>query len=291
MNKIASTVALALLLLGGKTHAGFMIYDNTFANSDWSLNVIQTVPGSVTATQVIIGNEYARQNTFDVLADGGYVDALNTYTAASYTPSSQGAILNVYFSEYFVGGDPFIVPLVVQNGIFYYGPGASAYDVDQGAYDANLTQNVYYSSSFTNPNFSASGSQIFFGYAMDAFVQGSGADDAEDFLIRLDGGRRSRATRFGLVGNRLGLPYDRHPAPFAERQNHRLIIKGASRVHGLPPVSAFYSENLHVLDLAVLAETELLTEKLDDRFRLFNDRDRPALGIHQAQLAYERGHC
>ena len=66
---------------------------------------------------------HARENDFDSLANGGYLDAINTYTAKSYTPSSQGAILSLSFGESVIGG-PYIGPCLLQDGTFYFGPGS-----------------------------------------------------------------------------------------------------------------------------------------------------------------------
>lgn len=184
MNRYAALMTLIVLVFGSTAQAGsFTIFDNTFANSDWSLDVIQSVPGTVTAQQVSLGGVHARENDFDSLANGGYLDAINTYTAKSYTPSSQGAILSLSFGESVIGG-PYIGPCLLQDGTFYFGPGklASEFNNSQGSY-LDLKQDDFFSLSFAEPNFSATGSTIYFGYYMDLFVAGSAPAYAEDFSI------------------------------------------------------------------------------------------------------------
>jgi len=108
MNRTLTTVAtLALTALASTSHAVVTFNDGIFTPSDWSLTTITNASGagsSVNALQFLTGgnpNEYRRirHNLVVGPAGNGAVIGFHMNVTAFYTPSSQGAITLINYSE------------------------------------------------------------------------------------------------------------------------------------------------------------------------------------------------
>jgi hypothetical protein len=134
MNRIALTVSLASLAAAASSaHAVVSFFDGVFNNSDWTLNTITNASGTgstVQALQFLTGgnpNEYRRiRNNLLVGSTGnGAVIGFHMNVTAFYTPSSQGAITSINYSEDSInfvnqGGNGQGSGLaILQNGIYY----------------------------------------------------------------------------------------------------------------------------------------------------------------------------
>ncbi len=137
MNRIARLTLAAsfasLTLAASSAHAVVNFFDGIFNNSDWTLNVITNATGvgsSSTGLQFLTGgnpNEYRRiRNNLLVSNPGnGAVIGFHMNVTAFYTPSSQGAITSINYSEDSInfvnqpGGGQATGLAILQNGIYY----------------------------------------------------------------------------------------------------------------------------------------------------------------------------
>jgi hypothetical protein len=134
MNRIALVVASATLAAASSAASAVVSYfDGVFNNSDWTLNVFTNATGvgsSSSGLQFLSGgnpNEYRRiRNQLIVSNPGnGAVIGFHMNVTAFYTPSSQGAITGINYSEDSInfvnqGGNGQGSGLaILQNGIYY----------------------------------------------------------------------------------------------------------------------------------------------------------------------------
>jgi len=137
MNRIARLTLAAsfasLTLAASSAHAVVNFFDGIFNNSDWTLNVITNATGvgsSSAGLQFLTGgnpNEYRRiRNNLLVSNPGnGAVIGFHMNVTAFYTPSSQGAITSINYSEDSInffnqpGNGQNAGLAILQNGIYY----------------------------------------------------------------------------------------------------------------------------------------------------------------------------
>ncbi len=130
-------LALALAAVAGPVQASATFFDGVFNNSDWSLTVLTNATGTGSTAQgfqVLTGgnpNEYRRvrhQLVVTYPPGNGAVHSLHLNNNAFYTPSTQGAISYIDYSEDSINFVPdTIVPgngqgsglLILQNGKYY----------------------------------------------------------------------------------------------------------------------------------------------------------------------------
>jgi hypothetical protein len=166
------------LLEGRECPATVQFFDGTFNNSDWlATEVVDTVTGggTFTASQVATGGNPGsyRAFSFSGNAPGDYMVG-HLRIGATYNPSQQGAIAQINYSfdlNYFDAGPGKVAPyalLLVQNGTHY----ESSFNSAESNMWTTVQQTGLTSANFTrragpgpfNPDFSASGSVIQFGY-------------------------------------------------------------------------------------------------------------------------------
>jgi hypothetical protein len=138
MNRFLVSVAVVVLAaVVGSAQASAIFFDGVFNNSDWSLTVLTNATGTGSTAQgfqVPLGgnpNEY-REVRHQLVVTGppfnGAVHSLHLNNNAFYTPSTQGAISYIDYSEDSINFIPqTIVPgdgqasglLILQNGKYY----------------------------------------------------------------------------------------------------------------------------------------------------------------------------
>lgn len=170
--------------------ATVVISDGTFTPAMWTDEVRFDV-GLSSASTVIVqqssgGNPgFFRQTSYTLAHSGvqtyGAVYVLNAFHGQTYTPSLQGAISSLAYSEdrtrLSATWSPSLVgsaPGVWQNGKFYVGPGSNFGPADNNWQTLSLTGlkatdfvelSGLGSVAGSHPDFSASGSELVFGYA------------------------------------------------------------------------------------------------------------------------------
>ena len=191
-----SIVVVVLAALAGSAQASTSFFDGVFNDSDWSLTVLTNATGTgstAQANQIPAGgnlNEYRRIRHQLVVTGApfnGAVHSLHLNNSAFYTPSTQGAISYIDYSEDSINFVPdTIVPgdgqatglLILQNGKYYreqnplmgipYYAGYSSWkaNVSQGLLAADFAEvspaGVVLIAS--NPDFSAAGSTMQLGF-------------------------------------------------------------------------------------------------------------------------------
>ncbi len=176
--KFLSAVVFGAAISTAAGGATITFNDTTFAPSDWSLNV-QTVAntqfgiaGSATAAQNTSSGNPADSRQVDISVNSGsfnQVYAFSLSSLAEYTPSTDGAINSVSYSEdvnAFAPAGQQLGPALLQGGILYYDPirygptagwtTATAASLTASSFQANLPSTI--------PNFTSTGDPIEFGF-------------------------------------------------------------------------------------------------------------------------------
>lgn len=170
-------------LLGPAAGANVIFFDGVFAPSDWTLITID-VGGNgstTTASQVLTGgnpNEYRRVFNSVSRNPNDAVWGLHLYTPGSYDPSSQGPVSSVCYHEDAIlfagGGSGQATGMVIeQAGKYFVGPShltpfaawtaiSDPLLVPVNFSEINLTTGAL--NAFSNPDFSAAGSAMSFGF-------------------------------------------------------------------------------------------------------------------------------
>lgn len=185
--------AVATSAFTASAHAVVNFFDGVFNNSDWSLVPISNFAGLGSTTsgfQVLTGgnpNEYRRvRNNLVANLSNAAVHGLHMNVTAFYTPSSQGAITSIVYSEDSINFIPTAVVAgngqgtglaILQGGKYYqlrnptmvmpfssfstWGPNGTAGSVATDYWEVDLSGNLLSSS---NPNFTITGGIMQFGF-------------------------------------------------------------------------------------------------------------------------------
>jgi hypothetical protein len=169
-------IALTLAALAASSaHADVTMSDGEFTPANWTTTIAAFTPGASQSTtrSTIGGNPAAYRLTLHTLPGNSSITTAHVYQGASYTPSVDGPIYALDYDEDQIQETPpfpgsFItaMPLVQQDGVFYYGPDLTFVNI---AWLKNQRQGLvaldFTSATNTHPNFGANGSLIRFGYA------------------------------------------------------------------------------------------------------------------------------
>lgn len=192
MNTQKITKAAALVtLISGAANASVTFHDGTFAPSSWSSTVVTDANGggsSINQYQSLAGgntNEYMRvEITLVASAPGGSVLSLNKHNSAFYDPSNQGLITSIHYSEDSknfmpgVAGNIQGTGLLIEQGgktfiqrnpvLVMPSPGFSDWATNSApgliASDLWEITNAGVLIASSNPDFSATGGQMQFGF-------------------------------------------------------------------------------------------------------------------------------
>lgn len=103
--RVIAAAALSLLAAAGSAHA-VIFFDGVFPNANWSATTMTNLSGTgstVTAFQNLTGgnpNEWREvQHTLSVGSGTGELVGVHLEVSSFYTPSSQGAITSINYSE------------------------------------------------------------------------------------------------------------------------------------------------------------------------------------------------
>lgn len=155
--------------------------DATFLDADWTITVeVLNLGGSVTGNQVASGGSpgaYRRiVNTLNSAAGQPFsntVFGFHQRAGAVFNPATSGPISTIDYSESSIrlaAGVQACAPALKQNGVIYYGPGfltPSTLNVWVPTSQTGLTAAMFDAAApgMQNPDFSAGGAPIQFGFA------------------------------------------------------------------------------------------------------------------------------
>ena len=169
-------IALTLAALAASSaHADVTMSDGEFTVVNWTLTIVAATNGATQSTvrSTIGGNPDAYRRTVHVMTANSSITTAHVYQGASYDPAVDGPIYALDYDEDQIQETPpfpgsFItaMPLIQQDGVFYYGPDLTFVNT---AWLQNARQGLvaldFTSATSTHPNFGANGSLIRFGYA------------------------------------------------------------------------------------------------------------------------------
>lgn len=157
--------------------AQVVISDTDFADGDWAATVSYGV-GNISHTEgqsLVDGNPGAFRSMEHRIVNPGHLFVFHQFLPAFYDPSVQGAIASLDYHEdcwFFNRGAPLaevnVAPALLQDGIIYEGPQYADMFITWGPHDLTGLKAIHFDPadlvSAGNPDFSESGSPIYFGY-------------------------------------------------------------------------------------------------------------------------------
>ncbi len=169
----AFVFALGVSISASNAFATVIISDSTFNDSDWTATVAASTGGSSqTALQNASGgNPGAYRFMTHTLPGHSSIAVVHFFQPETYTPSTQGAITSLDYSEDriqfnppFNGAAIGATPLLEQGGVFFFGPDITYTSTAWTTLSLTGLTAANFSSGSNHPDFSASGTTIMFGY-------------------------------------------------------------------------------------------------------------------------------
>lgn len=201
---LAMAAGVAGLACSASSASAVVFFDGVFNNADWSITSISNAAGAGSSQigfQLLTGgnpNEFRRIRNNLVVASsgGGSTWGINLNANSFYTPSSQGVITNILYSEDSIAfGGPGNVQggglAILQGGRYYlqvsptYVMPLPTYATWQSQTQVNLTQSLLWEltpsgtlNASSNPDFSITGGTMQFGFYRGNSNNGSVQTDA-----------------------------------------------------------------------------------------------------------------
>ncbi len=166
----AFAVALGTYIVASSAYATVIISDGTFNPSDWAVNVTVSTGGATQTAQQNLsgGNPGAyRYMTHPLPLGPSSIGVAHLFQPASYTPSTQGAIISMDYSEDHIQFNPSIIgarPLLMQGNTLFIGPSINFTDLAWTTVSLTGLTAAAFSNGSSHPDFSALGTTIQFGY-------------------------------------------------------------------------------------------------------------------------------
>lgn len=190
--KKVAPLAVTLITFGslaGGAKAAVVISDQTFNDVDWSTTVTLTIGSGPTHTeqQVATGGNPGsyREYTHDFSGGSGTIFVFHGYTGQTYTPSIQGAILSLDYSEDSISPDNHLIgarTALLQDGVVYSYAGSSGMDFDSDSWITQAIPGIVASNYIEGtPDFTSAGSEITFG-----FLRGNSTGTNNAFTAGID---------------------------------------------------------------------------------------------------------
>ena len=166
---------IPLVVLAAATARGQITFtDGTFQNGDWTKSVINSTNGATDSVAQVSagGNPGAYRFMEHDLPPSSSISVFHSMNVATYTPKTEGPIVALNYSEDqiefnppFPGATIGAQPAIQQDGVLYLGPDFTFGTTSWATATRNgLAATDFISLTNTNPDFTATGNQILFGY-------------------------------------------------------------------------------------------------------------------------------
>src|ERR1700730_10330616 len=175
LSHIGGFCLLALfVLITPSSHGQIIFSDGTFQNGDWTKSVISSTGGATDSVSQVSagGNPGAYRFIEHDLPPSSSIVVFHSMNLATYSPKTEGPIVALNYSEDeiqfnppFAGATIGAQPAIQQDGVLYFGPDFTFGTTSWATATRNgLTATDFTSLTNTNPDFTATGNQILFGY-------------------------------------------------------------------------------------------------------------------------------